>query len=83
MLVERLNTVQNKISTDSEFIEAIERDPVAALAGLGFNAESAKKFRIIAGVDTRDSCSCACFPVSCGTGVGCMTNPGSSAYSCD
>ena len=66
---------------DPNFIKAIEDDPEAALSKLGFQGEGLRTFRLHDGVVTRDGCSCSCYPIACGTGVGCETNPGSSSHS--
>jgi hypothetical protein len=73
-----------KIAEDPSWIGKIEANPDAALRELGFT--TTRHFRLLKNVQAReeDSCSCACFPIACGTGVGCLAigAPGSTSSSC-
>jgi hypothetical protein len=83
-----MDKTNRALEKDPGLVGKIEANPEAALKELGFtDKKSITHFRLLDGVSTKDSCSCSCFPISCGTGVGCNSKlpgaPGSSSYTHD
>lgn len=83
-LADRLTKVQKMRAEDPDFLNRIMEDPSSALRPLGFGDLGVKKFRVLDNVTTLDSCACSCFPIACGTGLGCFIagGNGDTSHSC-
>ncbi len=78
-LAAKLKAASEKAAKDPNFKTNLETDPEPVLRELGFDGEGVRTFRLLDDVQTKESCSCSCFPVVSGTGVGCQ--PGTQGSS--
>ncbi len=64
-----------------KFVAALGGDPEAFLSKLGFSGEGIRTFRILKDVKTGSRCGCSCYPIACGTGLGCHHTDGTGSSS--
>lgn len=70
----KLTELQHRMADDEEFRSLIEEDPDQALSDAGFSPRLISRFRVL---KPTKGCSCSCWPLFDGTGVGCFaTYPG-------
>lgn len=71
----KLTEIQGRMADDEEFRRLVQENPDKALSDAGFSPRLISRFRLLE--PSKRGCSCSCWPLFGGTGVGCFaTYPG-------